>query len=895
MKRLLARVTLLSLCVLSTLLGFSQAKTITGIITDDKGAPVQGASVTVKGSKSGTTTDATGAFSLSVPASAKSVIVSSVGFTQMELSIVDKTTLSVALVSSSQSLNDVVVIGYGTVRRKDATGSLTTVSAKEFNQGVITSPDQLLQNKVSGLEIVNNSGQPGSATTIKIRGNSSVTGSGNPLYVVDGIQLDGRNARPSINLGIGGFGTTPDANPLLYINPYDIQSITVLKDASSTAIYGSRGANGVIEITTKKASAGPIKMEVGASLGFNTGYMKRFDNLNASQYRSALHQYSLDTLTNSLDKGSNVDMMKEITQHTGIQNYNVAFSGGNDDGKFRASFLASKTPGFIKKNELDKYIATIAGQYKFLDKRLTIDFSLMSAHTNEDVSLVSNTAGSAGNLLSAALQWNPTQPVKDANGLFTNPGTGVVNPLALIAGYSDIARVNTYLGNIGATLRLLPGLDYKFVYSINQSDGSRHTNIDGFVPVITPITGQGLGIISSASLTSQVIDHTLNYTTTLAKDLSFSALGGFEYIKTNFSNNNFSSLGFNINLDQTHLTNAQYTDIMQNGLSAQVPGSFVDITTELQSYFARVNFNWKDKYYLTGTFRADGSSKFGANHKYGYFPSVGVKWNIANEDFLKDNAVFSQLALRATWGITGSQEFAAGSSINQFNFGTYNSISQTNVANPDLKWEQTQQWDIGFEFGLLKNRIQGTIDYYNRNKTDILFQTTVIQPGPPANEYLNLPGHLINNGIEVSLNADIVTSQNFTWNLGGNYAYNHGILKEFYAPGTKTPLVINTGQINGQGVSGTLGQVITNNKPIDEFYLKPYGGLDQSGNQIIGANPTYAGDPNPHSLFGATTSVRYKKLTLSINGGGSAGFLIYNNTATSVTNISGLAQGKKYG
>jgi len=271
MKRLLRRISFLFLCVSIAQLAFSQTKVITGTIADDKGNPVQGASVAARGAKGGTTTDATGAFTLTVAASAKTLVVSSVGFSQQEIDITGKTSVSVGLVSASQSLNDVIVIGYGTVKRKDNTGSLTTVSSKEFNQGVITSPDQLLQNKVSGLEIVNNSGSPGSATTIKIRGNSSIRGVGNPLYVVDGVPLDGEDARPVVNLTTGGFGTTPDDNPLLYIDPYSIADITVLKDASSTAIYGSRGANGVIVITTKKGGGGAVKLDANISVGANVG------------------------------------------------------------------------------------------------------------------------------------------------------------------------------------------------------------------------------------------------------------------------------------------------------------------------------------------------------------------------------------------------------------------------------------------------------------------------------------------------------------------------------------------------------------------------------------------------------------------------------------------------
>jgi TonB-linked SusC/RagA family outer membrane protein len=894
-KRLLQRISFLLVCVCLTQLVFSQTKVITGTVTDDKGAPVQGASVAVRGTKGGTTTDANGAFSLTVAASAKSIIISSVGFSQQEISITDKTSLTVALVSNSQALNDVVITGYTTVRRKDATGSMTVVSAKDFNQGVITSPDQLLANKVSGLEVTTNSGQPGSATTVRIRGNSSVRGLGNPLYVIDGIILDGRNARPSVNLGIGGFGQTPDANPLLFIDPYSILSINILKDAAATAIYGSRGANGVIEMTTRTGSSGAVKLEANASVGYNSGYMKKYDILSEGGFLSALTKYNLDTLsgTKNLNKGSSVDPMKDITWSKAIQNYDVALSGGNENGKFRASFLASSTPGLIKNNQLNKYIGSFSGSYKFLDKRLTVDFSVIDGYNTENIVLVSNTAGSQGNLISSALQWNPTASYYNADGSFTNLGNGTPNPLMLLKAYNDIANVNTVLGNISASFKILNNLVYKFQYSINQSDGVRNTNVDGFVRGLNPIDGNGLGIISAAGLTSQVFDNTLSYNTNLTPDLKFSALGGFEYWKSNFNNSSTGAQTFNFNLNELQLSTAQYTDIIQNGKTVIPPNVFKDITTEIQSYFAIADFNFKDKYFLKGTFRADGSSKFGANNKYAYFPSVGAKWNIANEDFMRDNNVFSGLSLRATWGITGSQDFPAGASIDQYSYFSYGSAGQINAGNPNLKWEQTAQYDFGLDFSLLKGRVNGTIDYYNKDKTNILFQGIVIQPAPPgATVWFNLPGHLINKGFEISVSATIVEHKDFSWDLSANFATNNNLITNFYNPGSKNPIAIYTGQINGQGVSGTLAQIITNNQPVDEFWLKPFQGFDQKGNQIIGANPQFAGNPNPKTLFGVSTTLRYKKLSLNINGGGSSGFLIYNNTATSVTNISGITSGR---
>lgn len=892
--RLLAKATgFLLLCVLLTQTSFSQSKTISGTVADDKGAPVVGANVTAKGTKIGTITDASGSFKITLPATSSTLTISSIGFAPQDIRITDQTSLQVTLVASQSNLNEVVVIGYGTVKRKDATGALTAVSSKDFNTGVITSPDQLMANKVSGLEVVNNSGQPGSATTVKIRGNSDVQGNGNPLYVIDGVLLDGRNARPGVNLTTGGFGQTPDANPLIYINPYDIQTITILKDASSTAIYGSRGANGVVEITTKKGSSGATKLEAGISEGWNVGYMKKYDILSASQYRSALHKYSLDTITvNPLDHGSTVDALKSITQHSTIQNYNIGLSGGNETGKFRASFLASKTPGFIKSNELDKYIGTFSGAYKFLDQRLSFDFSLIAAHTNENVVLASNTAGSQGNLISSALQWNPTQAFTDGSGNYIYPSNGSGNPLALIQAYNDLVKVNTFLGSVSGSYKILKNLEYKLLYSINQSSGSRGTNIFGFPQGISPITGAGLGIVSDAELISQVTDNTLNFNTDLSRDLHFTALAGYEYWKSDYNNNSFAAQGFNFNLTQNNLLPIKYTDVMQDGNSQILPSTFKDITTEVQSFFGRVNFNFQDKYYLTATMRADGSNKFGANNKYGYFPSFGAKWTISNEDFMHNSKTISNFALRGTWGITGSQDFPSGAAIDQFTFNSYNNATQANVGNPNLKWESTRQYDIGIDFGFMNNRVFGSLDYYNKNKTNILFESTPIQPAPLANEWLNIPGNLVNSGVEFSAGANLVKTAQFSWDLSVNFAYNHNILKKFYAAGTETPTVINTGQINGQGVSGTLGQIITNNKPVDEFYLKPFQGFAQNGAQNVGANPQFAGDPNPHTLFGGSTTLTYSKFVLTINGGGSGGFLIYNNTATSVTNISGIVQGR---
>jgi TonB-dependent starch-binding outer membrane protein SusC len=896
-NRLLKALIMCPLLLCMAFISQAQTKTISGKILDEKGNPVAGASIVVKGGTTGTTTDATGHYKLNVPAGTTTVVVSYVGYTPQDLDVTSSSDVSVNLQPDNSSLTDVVVIGYGTARRRDVTGSIASVQAKDFNKGVVTSPDQLLQNKVPGLEITNNSGQPGAATTVKIRGNNSIRGGNNPIYVVDNVILDGRTARPNISLA--AFGPSPESNPLIYINPNDIASIDVLKDASASAIYGSRGANGVIVITTKKGSSAGTKVEVGTSFAVNAGFMKKYEVLDAGQFRNALTKYDVANASD-LDGGKSVDAQKEITQNKLSQNYSLAFSGGNENGKFRGSFFGAKTAGFIKNTSLDRFLGNVGGQYKFLDKKLTLDFDVIGGHTSEQIGAVVNTVGSTGDLISSTLQWNPTQPFTDpTTGFYDFPANGSGNPLALIAGISDVANVNTFLADISASYKIINGLEYKFLYAINHGSGYRNTNEYGWLQGYPGLSGAGAAAISNAVLTSQTFTHTLNYNADITSNLHLDATAGFEYWKSDYSNNTFSATGFNTSLTQSTIIPIPYTSILADANKPNPPGTFVDPETELQSYFGRVILNYSDKYFLTATFRGDGSSKFGKNNRYGYFPSVAGRWMISNEDFMKNGSLFSLLALRASWGRTGNSEFPAGSAQEQFAFFSYNTAGQINVANPDLKWETTDSYDFGLDYNLLKGRIYGTFDYYNKTTTDILFQSTAIQPAPASTYWINIPGDLRNKGFEFAIGATIVQQKDLSWDLTFNISNNKNVLENFYAPGTKTALKILTGTIDGQGVSGTLSQIITNDQPVNEFYLKPFGGFDANGNQVglKGApltteDPIFAGNPNPSTLFGGSTTLRYKDLSLTVNGGGMSGFMIYNNTRTSVTNISGIIQGR---
>jgi len=892
-KNLLRKLVLPSLLLTSQLL-WAQNKTITGKVTDSKdSSAVVGASVVVKGSTKGTTTKGDGTFSISVPENAQTLTVTSVGYTNLDVDIQGRSTVDVPLVATNSNLNEVVVIGYGTARKKDLTGAVSTIASKNFNQGAINAPDQLLQSKIAGVLVTTNSGEPGAGTSVQVRGNTSIRANNNPLYVIDGVPLDGRSAEPGAS--IPGFGATPTSNPLLYINPADIDRIEVLKDASSAAIFGSRGANGVVMITTKKGTSGPVKIDANVSWGVFAGYMKKFDVLSPGEYVAAssklagppnIGMIDENGANNSVanDGGKSVDALKEITSNKISQNYSLALSGGNENGRFRASFLANSSQGFVKGTGLDKYIGTFSGTTYLVNKRITLDFGLIAGNIAHDFGAISNSAGSQGNLMSAALQWNPTQPFTNAGGYYLFPSSGSGNPLAFISAIKDKALTTTLLGNISASVKIIKGLEYKFLYAINHSSGSRNTNYPGWLYGYTGITGTGVGITSNSLLNSQTFTHTLNYDVDLVPKLHLTALAGYEYWKTDFSGNFIQGSGFNTNLSQKNMIGVEYTDMMQDASSTVVTSS-KDPTTELQSLFGRAILNYSNRYIITATVRRDGSSKFGSNNKYGVFPSFAGKWVLSNESFLKNNFIFSNLAIRGSWGITGNQEFPAGASQEQFSFTSYNTAGQVNVSNPNVKWEETRSANIGLDFELLKGRIYGAFDWYKKNTTNLLYQSLAIQPAPATNTWQNLPAHLINKGFEISLGATVLNKKDFGLDLSVNFAHNTNKLTDF------NQSLILTGEVSGAGLSGVTAQAIANNQPLSVYYLKHFTGFDANGNQTTTDDPVFSGDPNAHNFYGVSATVRYRDFDLVLNGGGASGYLIFNNTAAGVTNISNIGKG----
>jgi len=875
------------ICVLFTQSAFSQTKTITGKITDDKGAPVQGATVTAKGTKGGASTGADGTFKFTIPASANTLVITSIGFAQQEIDVSGKNSIDVSLVSQGQSLNDVVVVGYGTARRKDLTGSISSVLAKDFNKGQINSPEQLLQGKVAGLQITNSSGQPGGLTIVKIRGNNSIRAGNSPLYVLDGVPLDGRSPRPGAN--VSGVGNSPANDPLTYINPTDIANVEVLKDASASAIYGSRGANGVILITTRKGTTGSAKLDAGASVGVSD-IMRHVKVLDAGSYRSALKQFSAP----NSDSGANINPFDKILRSSWTQNYNVALGGGTENGKYHASFFMGNQDGIILKTNLKKYVGNFNGQYRFLENKLSLDFNVIAANVYETIAPISQDAGSGGNLISLGLIWNPTLTMQRDDGTFNqaNP-SGQVNPLALSAAYNDHANTTTFLGSVSAGYKITPWMEYKLLYGVNYGTGSRKFELQGWIKATGGIAdGAGAAAIANTELISQTVTHTLHFNTKITSDLSLNdALLGYEYWTTTWRGNGEAVYGFDYNLDQKNLLPVHYYDNMQDGKQGNLSSfGFNDPKVEIQSYFARVPLSYMGKYLLTATFRADGSSKFGSNHKYAYFPSVAGKWVISNEDFMKNNGIFNNLAVRVGWGETGNQEFAADAALDVYKYTANGSISRSHYGNKDLKWETVKSVDAGLDFSILNNHVSGFIDYFNKKTTDPLFLTVISQPTAGGQIFTNLPGaSLTNKGVEISILADLVTGKDFNWTINGNVTF---VKNKFMVSGAGNNPIAFTGALHGQGTSGAYAQAIGNNQPVDVFYLPVFNGFDQKGIGQYSAGPVYTGDPNPTSFIGFSTNLSYKKWDLAINTHGSFGNKIYNNTAMSVLNISNILGGR---
>ena len=869
------------------LLSQAQAgRSISGKVTDAQAAGLPGVTVLVVGTSVGTSSGADGSFQLQVPEGSNTLSFTFVGYAAQQVDITGKSTVQVSMKEDAQALNEVVVTGYGTARKADITGAVAVIGEKDFNKGTFTSPDQLLQGRVSGVQVSNNSGQPGGPATIRIRGNSAVTGSGQPLYVVDGVPLDGRTARPGL-VASADVGSGADSNPLNFLNPDDIESLTVLKDASATAIYGSRAAYGVVLITTKKGKTGAPMLNVGVSSGFST-LLRRPAFLDAGQYRRAITYYGVPAAT---DKGGNVDALKEILRTGYLQNYNVAMSGGGETGRYRLSLGYLNQDGIVRKTGFKKYSANLSTNFQFLEsKKLGVDVNIATSQFQEELANITTDAGFRGSLIGQALQWNPTQPLRNPNGSLFIQGGDVVNPLAAQEYFNDNSRVNTVLASIAPTYKFTDGLNYRLQLSVNYNRGARRTSIDQRLINYPGIENQGFASISNNELTTQQLVHTLNFNRAIATDLNLNAVVGYEYTRFANSGSNINAFG-NPAAGGFGVFGLDYTNYIQSSATgSRNVSSFIDPSSELQSYFGRAIFNYKDRYVLTGTLRRDESTKFGPNNKVGYFPSFAAAWDLGQESFFPSDKL-TQLKLRAGYGLTGNQEFPAGSAQGRFSLNDNGAQAPLNAANPDLKWQADAQFNVGVDIGAFNNRLTFTVDYFKKTTTDLLFPTLPGQPAPPVQtiQWANLKNaKIVNKGVEMSLGTTLVTNEKVDVGLNVNATFIRNEVSDL------TGANIVTGAINGQGLSGSTSQLITNGFPINAFFLPRYNGLNDQGlsNPVDLANPIYAGSPNPRTLLGLSANARYGKLSLVANMTGVFGQMVYNNTLNAVGNVGQIGAQK---
>ncbi len=839
--------------------------TISGQIIDaTTQEPLIGSTVLIKGTSQGTTADLEGKYSLTVPDEKAILVFEFVGYEKQEILVGSQTRIDVSLKSSALELSQVLVVGYGSTTKKDMTGSAKSIKNEDFNRGIINSPEQLLQGKVSGVNVTSATGEPGGRQSITIRGPGGVRTGSTPLFVLDGLALD--------NSGTGG-----NTNPLTFLNPQDIESIDVLKDASATAIYGSRGANGVVLITTKKGKSGFSGMTYSGSLGISN-LANPIDLFTADEYRQEVPKVGgvLEDL-----KG-NTDWQKEISRTAITRNHNLSLSGGANKLSYYGSFGLQQQEGILKGNDLNLYTGRLNISQKFLDDRLQVDVNLNATSTL-------NERPPIGSLIGGAISANPTYPAYDpTTGLPFRYAAGT-NPLITLGLEKDITTVNRIIGSITPSLTLAKGLVYKLNFGIDNATSTR--DLQSLASAVPQQDGR-LETVNTINR-NRLIENYVTYT--LDNDVhGLTALAGHSYQNIYLQGRSTSINKFPI---------SPIEPIYNPGLGQELtlannrPGGFA-LINELQSFFGRVNYQFRDKYLLTATVRADGSSKFGENNKYGVFPSVSAGWRIAEESFMK-GGIFSELKLRAGWGQTGNQEIPSKITQPLFTSTVSGTTSYplaetgpfpagttfTRLANPDIQWEVSTQIDLGLDFALFNGALTGTIDYFNKVSNNILLEVIPADPVQPASSiWTNVENmEITNQGVELDLSYRHRFANGFKLELGGNVTFIDNIVEN--SPYT----VIPSGSASGSGLTSATINGYVNGQPIGTFFLREFTGFDEKGlstyrdtdgdGVVSDKDRISAGSALPTTMYNFNTVFSFKGFDLRANFNGLSGNMIYDNTA----------------
>lgn len=822
MKKLLS---ILFFAMLFTV-SLSAQRTVTGNITDVDGVPLIGANVLVEGTTNGTITDIDGNFSLQVPDNVTELLVSYTGFAAQRVDVSNSNSIAISMIEG-ELIDEIVVVGYGSQKRTDVSGAISTVQKEAIENKSVAGIDGALQGTVAGLQLNSNSGQPGGGMSMRIRGNSSINAGNEPLYVIDGIPVTTGDFSENY---YGGM----DFNALVDINPNDIESIEVLKDAASASIYGSRASNGVVLITTKRGYNGDAKINFGVSRGVQQAN-NQWDMLSGEQYSE---------LTGQDWNGLNADFFGELyVDDAPVSQYDLNVQGGDLKTKYFLGGSFFDQDGTILNQNFNRLSGRLNFEHNANDW-LTLTSGLSMSQSRTSVVQSDNNIYGA---LSLAILQPQNVDIYNEDGSYNFAGMFFENPIATATEKTNLLTSRRTLGNVGIRAQIMEGLSFNSKVGLDILDFSER--------VYNPVTtSQGGGVDGEAFLNTSAALRTIyqnffDYQTKISSKVDLGLLAGIDFEKYDVSNTSLAGTGFPSAEFQYLASAAEYTDASQ------------DITANrLLSYYGRANFTIANKYFVTGTFRADGSSKFGANNRYGYFPSVSVGWDLAQESFLNSASAVDQMKLRVSYGITGNQfgigNFAArGLSGGGNNYQGAPGVAPSSLANPDLKWEETTEFNIGLDYGLV-DRVTGSFDYYVKNTDDLLLN----RPLPPSSGFTGIDqnvGSMTNTGFEAGLKFDIFRGD-FDWGLGLIYARNVNEVTELF---------------DGQGFDAGFINRIDEGEPLAYFYgwkslgVNPdTGDLDfediNGDGAINGDDYQFIGSPHPDWIGSVTSNMSFKGLYL---------------------------------
>jgi TonB-linked SusC/RagA family outer membrane protein len=901
---------------------------ITGRVVDSaSNQGIAAVTVRIEGTARGTVTGDDGTYMLgSVPVGSARVRAARIGYAPQVRDVTvaagAPVTANFSLTPAGVILEPVVTTGYGTQRREAITGSVATVSADEANVGVVTNANDMIQGRVAGVEMTTNNGEPGAAAQIRIRGGTSISASNEPLYVIDGVPISNA-ATEATGVEVGGSQPALPRSPLNLLNPSDIESITILKDASATAIYGSRAANGVILIQTKKGPTGggsTIEYDGYVAMSQPSTYLEL---VSGEQYRqfvtaerdrvAAVPLAQRDTALLRIWNGvigsfgqANTDWERELTRRAVTHNHNLSFSGGREDTRYRASLNYMDQEGIVLQSGFKRVQGRLNASHHAFQDRLRMGINLTASHLTNDYLPFEDEGGFEGAVFTNVAIFNPTQPVRTTNAegktvYFEIPGqTSIRNPVALAVQIIDEAKTTRALGNVVGELDLMPGLTAQVNAGADRSESVRQT----YFPNENPIGSlfHGLARQVDRNLTSKTLQTLLTYRNQLLDVHAVDIVGGYEF--NEYDTEEFGAEGRDFVTDLFTFSNLG---------GARTRGVFSwREDSRLVSFFGRANYSYNETYYVTGVLRRDGASQFGAGNKWALFPAVSASWRLTKGDFLP--SYFSELRLRAGWGKQGNAAVKPYQSLlllgpgNRAGFGSnpVTAITQTQNANPNLKWEETRQINFAVDYGLFNNRFAGTLEYYRKNTEDLLLEVDVPQPANFPTRLENI-GKLRNSGIEFSLDALAMARQNFTWQAGLVFAAEQNEVVDL---GTRT--FITSGAVSGQGQSGQRSQRIMPGHPLGTFFGPVYVGVDPQGRQLFkcGTPSTSCvngqtrspsaddyevlGDANPDFTLGLRSQMNWRRFDASFLIRSEFGQEVFNNGALVYSTKGNALQGKNF-